>query len=131
MTLDDDNWIDYFDSITSRGERLRATVALGRVPLSPARERRGGPDGGTGGLLDGIRYNPASDDVEICIWQGGAPAGRVRYFVPSPRSVTVEEGEGSKLICVTDSGGLRTMISLISLEAASAALQPGRHRHSV
>jgi hypothetical protein len=148
MTLDDTEWSGYFDSLTAGGDLLRATVTLARVrlapvraygaarggvldafarvPLSPVRARRGDNEG----VLDGIRYNRSSDELEVRIRQGpDRPVWR-RYFVPAPRAVTVEEREEGRVICVTDAGGLRTVITLVSVLCDVAQQTEREHRHS-
>jgi hypothetical protein len=116
MTLDNGSWSEYFDSINVRAERLRAAVTLARVPLPPARAGRHGGRPARGGLLEAIRFNRRLDEIEVAISQNGASGASVRYFVPSPRSVTVEDFSFGKLISITDSDGLSTVISLTSLD---------------
>jgi len=122
MTLDNDSWIEYFDSINVRRERLRAAVTLARVPLSPARAGRREPLDASGGQLEGIGYNRPRDEIEVAIRHGGESGSSVRYFVPSPRSVTVEDSALSKLICITDCAGLRTVVSITSFEREFGAI---------
>ncbi len=116
MTLDDDSWSEYFDSINDCAERLRAAVTLARVPLLPARAGRHGERPARGGLLEAIRFNRQLDEIEVAISQNGASGASVRYFVPSPRSVTVEDFSFGKLISITDSDGLSTVIHITSLD---------------
>lgn len=115
MTLDNDSWTEYFDSLSGCAERLKAAVTLARVPLWPARARRQGPPAATGGLLEAIRFDRRRDEIEVAICQNGAAGASIRYYVPAPRSVTVEESALSKLIAVTDAEGIRTLISIASL----------------
>ena len=114
MTLDNDSWSEYFDSINVCAERMRAAVTLARVPLSPARAGR--QLGARGGLLEAIRFNRHEDEIEVAICQNGAAGVSVRYFVPSPRTVTVEDSSFSKLISITDADGLRTLVSVAALD---------------
>ena len=86
MTLDNDSWSEYFDSINVCAERLRAAVTLARVPLLPARAGRQGERPARGGLLEAIRFNRQLDEIEVAISQNGASGASVRYFVSSPRS---------------------------------------------
>jgi hypothetical protein len=120
MTLDGESWVEYFDSLGVGEPRLKATVTLARVSLTPARAERAQP----GGLLDGIRYDPGADEIEVEIQHATGQGGGLRYFVPSPRYVTVEEHEQAKMICVTDAGGLRTMINLVVVDAELGRAEP-------
>jgi hypothetical protein len=122
MTLDNDTWTEYFDSINVRSERLRAAVTLARVPLSPARAGRRQQLDARGGRLEAIRYNRPQDEIEVEIRSRADEGSSVRYFVPSPRSVTVEDSPLTKLICITDCAGLRTMVSIASFERELGAI---------
>jgi hypothetical protein len=122
MTLDTDSWSAYFDEINVFAERLKATVTLARVPLSPVRAGRTRAIDAKGGLLDSIRYNRSLDEIEIAIRRNGAADASLRYFIPAPRSVSVEDRTLSKLICITDRAGLRTMLSLVSYEPEFEAI---------
>ncbi len=90
MTLDNDSWSEYFDSLGGCAERLKAAVTLARVPLSPARARRQGP-ALRGGLLEAISFDRRRDEIVVAICQNGASGASIRYFVAAPRSVTVED----------------------------------------
>ncbi len=132
MTLENDSWCEYFDSLSGRTERLKAAVTLARVPLSPARARQQGAHVARGGLLEAIRFDSGRDEIEIAICQNGAAGASIRYYVPAPRSVTVDDSSLSKVISVTDAEGVRTLISIASLngelgrcESASAARPAG------
>ncbi len=115
MTLENDSWSEYFDSLNGCAERLKAAVTLARVPLSPARARRQGAHVASGGLLEAIRFDSGRDEIEIAICQNGAAGASIRYFVGAPRSVTVDDSSLSKVISVTDAEGVRTLISIASL----------------
>lgn len=116
MTLDKDSWSGYFDSLGGCAERLKAAVTLARVPLSPARAGRAGVHSLRGGLLEAIRFDPGRDEIEIAICENGGAGASIRYFVPTPRAVTVEDSALSKVIAVTDAEGIRTLISIASLD---------------
>jgi hypothetical protein len=126
MTIDDDSWSEYFDAINVSSERMRVTVTLARVPLAPVRAGREADVGARGGYLEEIRYNRHADEIEICICRNGAGEASLRYFIPCPRSLTVEEHELSKVICITDSAGLRTVVSLVSARAGAWRLRDPR-----
>ena len=126
MTLDNDCWSSYFDEINVFAERLKATVTLARVPLSPARVGRASAIDALGGLLDSISYNRSLDEIEVAIRRNGTPDASLRYFVPRPRSVSVEDRTMSKVICITDRVGLRTIVSLASCDAKFDTLAPTR-----
>jgi hypothetical protein len=128
MTLDNDTWSAYFDSINVCAERLRAAVTLARVPLSPVRAGRNGELGAKGGLLEAISYDRPRDEIEVAIRQNGASGASLRYFVPSPRSVTVEDSALSKLICITDLAGLRTIVSIASVAPEFSTIGGVRRR---
>ena len=115
MTLDNDSWSAYFDSLGSCAERPKAAVTLARVPLSPARARRLRATALTGGLLEAISFDAGRDEIEVAICQNGAAGASIRYFVAAPRSVTVDESSLSKVIGVTDAEGVRTLISIATL----------------
>jgi hypothetical protein len=117
MTLDNDSWSRYFDSLGGCAERLKAAVTLARVPLSPARAGRQGASALTGGLLEAIRFDAGRDEIEVAICQNGAAGASLRYFVPAPRSVAVDDSSLSKVITITDAEGVRTLISIASLDA--------------
>ena len=116
MTLDNDSWCEYFDTLNGCAERLKAAVTLARVPLSPARAGRQGLHSLMGGLLETIHFDRGRDEIEVAICQNGASGASVRYFVPAPRSITVEESSPSKVIAVTDAEGVRTLISIASVD---------------
>jgi len=116
MTLENDSWSEYFDSLNGCAERLKAAVTLARVPLSPARARRQDAHVARGGLLETIRFDSGRDEIEIAICQNGSSGASIRYFVPAPRSVTIEDSSLSKVIAVTDAEGVRTLISIASLD---------------
>jgi hypothetical protein len=116
MTLDNDSWGEYFDTLNGCAERLKAAVTLARVPLSPARAGRQGFHSMMGGLLETISFDRQRDEIEVAICQNGAAGASVRYFVPAPRSVTVDDSAPSKVIAVTDAEGVRTLISIASLD---------------
>ncbi len=117
MTLENDSWSGYFDSLGSCAERLKAAVTLARVPLSPARAGRHGATALTGGLLEAISFDAGRDEIEVAICQNGAAGASIRYFVAAPRSVTVDESSLSKVITVTDAEGAQTLISIAGLDA--------------
>ena len=116
MTLDNDSWSEFFDSLNSCSERLKAAVTLARVPLLPARVGRQEPIDARGGLLETIRFDRGQDEIEVAICQNGASGASVRYFVPAPRSVTVEDSSLTKVISITDAEGVRTLISVASVD---------------
>ncbi len=116
MTLENNSWSEYFDSLTTCAEGLTAAVTLARVPLSPARAGRPEADSLRGGLLEAIRFDARRNEIEVAICQNGTSGASVRYFVPAPRSVTVEETSMGKVIAVTDAEGVRTLISIASLD---------------
>jgi hypothetical protein len=116
MTLDNDSWSEFFDSLNSCTERLNAAVTLARVPLSSARAGRRRPIDARGGLLEAIRFDSRQDEIEVAICQNGASGASVRYFVPAPRSVSVEDSSLTKVIAITDAEGVQTLISVASLE---------------
>ena len=116
MTLDNDSWSEYFDSLGDRAERLKAAVTLARVPLLPARAGRHSLHSLRGGLLEAIRFDAGRDEIEVAICQNGSSGASVRYYIPAPRSVSVEASSLGKVIAVTDAEGVRTLISIASVD---------------
>ena len=112
MTLDNDSWCEYFDSLNGCAEGLKAAVALARAPLFPARAERPNGIDVKGGLFEAIRFDRDRDEIEVAICQNGTSGASIRYFVSAPRSVTVEESALTKLIAITDAEGVRTLVSV-------------------
>ncbi len=111
----DGGWQEYFDAITAGGRHLKATVELARVSLSPGPADQGEPASRQDGLLAGIRYDRRQDEIEIRIRRRGARGHSVRFFLPAPRGVTIEERDEHKLIRVSDADGVCTEITLVEL----------------
>jgi hypothetical protein len=118
MTLENDSWSGYFDTLNGCAERLKAAVTLARVPLSPARAGRPGTHAAKGGLLESISFDRRRDEIVVAICQNGASGASIRYFVPAPRTVTIESYSLSNVISITDAEGVCTLVSIASLDGA-------------
>jgi hypothetical protein len=117
VTLHAEDWVGYFESIALHSDRWLASVALGW-------ERANGDGTSSPRPLRTVAYDPHDDELEVAV--GGEPARSptLRYFVPSPRAITIEEFDHTRAVMVDDSRGLRTLIRLFGLPAKAATATP-------
>lgn len=100
-----DGWRRYLESLSLARCDLLVTVGPGGDPAGdqPDRARP----------LHGIRYDAHTDEIEVAVGFGASPT--LRYFLASPRSIAVDDLEGTKILRVVDADGVETVIGLAGI----------------
>jgi hypothetical protein len=108
-----DGWWRYLETLSL--DNCDALVTLAPTAAGPHGERAG-----RGWPLQRIRYDPLADEIEVAVGFGASPT--LRFYVASPRSILVEELDGSKTLRVVDADGLQTVIGLTGQQRQPAPL---------
>ncbi len=125
LRLDVGDWVDYFSSLQVNCERWLACVELGSPTAKEERPDPRSPSRPFGRPLRTIGYDPHADELEIAVGGGVSQRPSLRYFVSSPRAITVEEFDHTRAVLVDDSNGDRTLIRFFGLPAPGTALRRG------
>jgi hypothetical protein len=118
-----EDWVSYFDAIQLDRERWLTSVEVHERWAGGARPDARRP-------LRSIGYDAATDELQISVGGGEPRAPSLRYFVCSPRTITVEEFEHTRAVFVDDASGARTLIRLFDLPAPGTAIANGFTRAS-
>jgi hypothetical protein len=103
--IDGEVWGEFFRALDQCCTDALATVQfqLREQERSPARRQR---------RLRSIRYDDERDAVELCAGGGEDRSPAVRYFIRSPRQISVEEVYGGSRILIEDRARGMTAIAI-------------------
>jgi hypothetical protein len=108
-------WSEYLESLSLTGDHLGATVVL------PAANGNGDEPARP---LHAIRYDADRDEIELAVGIGIGPRAALRCFLSAPRSIHIEELEGTKVLRVQDANEQLTVIHISRREGRPDAGVP-------
>lgn len=97
-------WRDYLAALGD-GAPMVARIALGSLGCASAAGRAHGH------RLLSISYDDRADEIEVHVGRPASETG-LRYFIPEPRSIVVQESARALGVVVDDASGVRTVIEL-------------------
>ena len=105
--LEAERWSEYFETIAHDVAGVLATLEV--VPGSHDEHTTRLPQ-----ELHAIGYCPSEDVLELAVAIAGHRAS-VRYFIPGPRRIRLEQSDDRADILVEDASGTATLIRLFNL----------------
>jgi hypothetical protein len=98
------DWRRHIARIAADGRYYTAEIGVLTAESSARPQRR---------PLRAIAYDHHANELELVVGEEGQhSAGALRYFVPAPRAVAVEQSDDETAITVDDASGTRTLIRL-------------------
>ena len=121
--LRSEEWAEYLNAFSGRCSGSPTRVAIEAPADGRGRDQLPGRR-----LLHAIDYDELRDMLEVSVGNGDPGRAALRFFIASPRTITVAEDDREHALLIDDSSGLRTVVSCAAQAAALAPAVARRPR---